>query len=231
VLPAHLLRLAALRRTGLLVHRYGAEQRRVYFEHGVPTATASTESSELLGTQLVRAGVVSQADMERVLESGYRSGCPLGESLVRAGLLTNERLVQAVAEQRIRRLTALCRSRAGELFFVEGARSGEVVLGLSQRPLAALMEALRSSYPEGELLSMLAGLERTALSASSSCVQLRAALCLSSDEAYAFDLCLRGIKLGLVLREARGRSPGALRAAAFAIFAGLSAGAFVARSD
>jgi hypothetical protein len=58
---------------------------------------------------------------------------------------------------------------------------------------------------------------------------LRASLCLSSDEAYAFDLCLRGVKIGLVLREARGRGPGAHRAAAFAVFVGLSAGAFVAR--
>jgi hypothetical protein len=42
---------------------------------------------------------------------------------------------------------------------------------------------------------------------------------------------LRGIKLGLVLREAQARGPGALRSAAFAIFVGLSAGAFVARSE
>jgi serine/threonine-protein kinase len=230
-LPAHLLRLAALRRTGLLVLRHGAEQRRIYFEDGVPLATASTESSELLGAQLVRAGLVSQADMERVLESGYRSGCPLGESLVRAGLLSSERLAQAIAEQRIRRLTGLCGCRTGELFFVEGARSGDAVLGLPQRPLSALVEALRAAYPEAELLSLLVGLERTALSASSSCADLRAALCLSGDEAYAFDLCLRGVTLGLVLREARARGAGALRAAAFAIFAGLSAGAFVARAD
>ena len=230
-LPAHLLRLAVLRRTGLLVYRHGAEQRRVYFEDGVPLATASTEPSELLGKQLVRSGALGEADLERVLESGYRSGCPLGESLVRAGLLTSERLWQSMAEQRIRRLTALCRVRTGELFFVDGARSGEQVLGLSQRPLGALVEALRAAYPEGELLALLSGLEKTALSPSLGCAELRTALCLSSDEAYAFDLCLRGIKLGLVLREARGRGVGAARSAAFAIFIGLSAGAFVARSD
>jgi eukaryotic-like serine/threonine-protein kinase len=230
-LPAHLLRLSALRRTGLLVHRQGAEQRRIYFEDGVPKATASTDPSELLGAQLVRTNVVSPADMERVLESGYRSGCPLGESLVRAGLLSNEHLARAIAEQRIGRLTALCRARGGELFFVEAAQSGEQVLGLSQRPLGALIDALRAAYPEGELLSLLVGLERTALSPSTSCAELRGSLCLSSDEAYAFDLCLRGIKIGLVLREAKARGEGALRAAAFAIFAGLSVGAFVARTD
>jgi serine/threonine-protein kinase len=230
-LPAHLLRLAALKRTGLLVYRHGAEQRRVYFEDGMPLATASTEASELLGALLVRSGVVSEADLERVLESGYRSGCALGESLVLAGLITNERLAQAIGEQRIRRLTALCRARGGELFFVEGARSGEQLRGLPQRPLGALVEALRAAYPEGELLALLAGLERTALRPSSSCAGLRPALCLSSDEAYAFDLCLRGVALGLVLREARARGPGALRAAAFAMFVGLSAGAFVARAD
>jgi serine/threonine-protein kinase len=230
-LAAHLLRLAASRRTGLLVLRYGAEQRRVYFEDGVPAANASTEPGELLGTQLVRAGLVSEADMERVLESGYRSGCPLGESLVRANLLTNERLGQAINEQRIRRLTALCRARTGELFFVDGARSGEQALGLAQKPLGALLEALRAAYPEAELLTFLSGLERTALSPSAGCAALRASLSLSSDEAYAFDLCLRGVKIGLVLREANGRSPGAARAAAFAIFVGLSAGAFVARAD
>ena len=102
------------------------------------------------------------------------------------------------------------------------------MLGLSQRPLGPLVEALRGAYPEEELLRMLNGLERTALSPSIGCVELRAALCLSGDEAYAFDLCLRGVKLGLVLREAKARGQGAHRAAAFAIFIGLSAGAFVA---
>ena len=227
-LASHLLRLAAAGRTGLLVYRLGAEQRRIYFEAGVPAAMASTEPGELLGAQLVRAGCVSEADLERVLESGYRSGCSLGESLVRAGLLSNERLNQSLTEQRVRRLTAVCRARSGELFFVEGASSGEPPAA-AQKPLGLLVEALRAAYPEDELLALLNGLDRTALSPAAGCAELRTALCLSSDEAYAFDLCVRGVKLGLVLREARARGQGALRAAAFAVFVGLSGGAFVAR--
>jgi serine/threonine-protein kinase len=230
-LAAHLLRLATLERTGLLVYRLGAEQRRIYFEKGVPVAMASTEPSELLGAQLVRAGAVSEADLERVLESGYRSGCCLGESLLLAGLLSKERLEQSLSEQRVRRLTAVCRAAAGELFFVDDACSGEPAGSLPQPPVGRLVEALRAAYPQGELLVLLGGLERTALSASAACPALRRALCLSSDEAYAFDLCLRGVKVGLVLREARARSQSALRAALFAIFIGLSAGAFVARAD
>jgi hypothetical protein len=230
-LAAHLLRLAAWGRTGLLVYRHGAEQRRVYFEDGVPAAMSSTEPSELLGAQLVSGGLVSEHDMERVLESGYRSGCSLGESLVRANLISAERLSQSLTEQRVRRLTAICRARAGELFFVEEARSGEPSPTISQKPLGVLLEALRAAYLEDELMALLNGLDRTCLAPSAACAPLRAALCLSSDEAYAFDLCVRGVKLGLVLREARARAPGALRAAAFAIFVGLSAGAFAARAD
>jgi len=230
-LAAHLLRLATLRRTGLLVYRLGAEQRRIYFEDGMPAAMASTEPRELLGAQLTHAGAVSEADLERVLESGYRSGCSLGESLVRAGLISNERLSRSLTEQRVRRLTAVCRAGAGELFFVDGARSGEPAGVASQKPLGLLIEALRAAYPEDELLALLGGLDRTALSPSAACIALRGALCLSSDEAYAFDLCLRGVKIGLVLREARARGQGALRAALFAIFVGLSAGAFVARGE
>jgi eukaryotic-like serine/threonine-protein kinase len=228
-LAAHLLRLAALGRTGLLVYRHGAEQRRIYFEDGVPAAMSSTEPSELLGTQLVRGGLVGEHDMERVLESGYRSGCSLGESLVRANLISTERLSQSLIEQRVRRLTAVCRAQAGELYFVEDARSGEPAASPSQKPLGLLIEALRAAYPEQELSGLLAGLERTSLSPSTACAALRAALCLSSDEAYAFDLCVRGVKIGLVLREARARGQGALRAALFGSFVGLSAGAFVAR--
>lgn len=230
-LAAHLLRLGALRKTGLLVYRHGSEQRRIYFEDGAPTVSASTEPSELLGAQLVRGGYVSEADLERVLESGYRSGCPLGESLVRANLLSQPQLEQGIREQRIRRLSGVCAARAGELFFVEAARSGDAALGVAPKPLAPLVEALRSAYPEQELMLLLGGLSRTALAPSAACAELRAALCLSTDEAYAFDWCLRGVKLGLVLREAQTRGPGALRAAAFAIFIGLSAGAFVARSE
>lgn len=230
-LAAHLLRLGALRKTGLLVYRHGPEQRRIYFEDGAPTVSASTEPSELLGAQLVRSGYVSEADLERVLESGYRSGCPLGESLVRANLISQQQLEQSIREQRIRRLSGVCAARAGELFFVEAARSGDAALGVASKPLAPLVEALRAAYQEQELLALLGGLSRTALGPSSACAELRGALCLSTDEAYAFDWCLRGIKLGLVLREAQARGPGALRAAAFAIFVGLSAGAFVARSE
>jgi serine/threonine-protein kinase len=228
---SHLLRLGTLRKTGLLVYRNGAEQRRIYFEDGAPTLSASTEPGELLGAQLLRGGYVSDTDLERVLESGYRSGCPLGESLVRAQLISQAQLEQSLREQRIRRLGGVCRARGGELFFVEAARSGDAALGVSSKPLAPVVEALRATFPEDELLGMLGGLERTALAPSAACAELRGALCLSGDEAYAFDWCLRGVKLGLVLREAKARGPGALRAAAFAIFVGLSAGAFVARAD
>jgi serine/threonine-protein kinase len=230
-LPAHLLRLSCQGRTGLLVQRSGAEQRRIYFEDGAPRASASTDASELLGAQLLRRGLVDVANLERVLESGYRSGCQVGESLVRGGLLSEDALAACLLEQRVERLTALCRAQAGELFFVEGATSGEANAAVESSPTSALLEALRRAYPVAELLALLGGLERTGLCPSPSCAELRRALAFTSDEAYAFDLCLRGVKLGLVLREARVRGENALRAAAFAIFVGLSAGAFVARPD
>jgi len=230
-LPAHLLRLVVERRTGLVCYRHGAEQRRLYIEDGVFGATASTEPGELLGAQLVRTGLVAEADMERVLDSGYRSGCPIGESLVRASLISQAQLVQSLSEQRVSRLLGLVKARAGELFFVDGARSGEAVLGAGPDLLAPLLEALRAGYSVAELAGFLSGLERAALSPSAGCVDLRAALCLSADEAYAFDLALRSVKIGLILREARARGQHALRAAAFAIFVGLSAGAFVSKPD
>jgi hypothetical protein len=230
-LAAHVLRLALRRRTGLLVYRHGAEQRRIYFEDGAPTATASTDPTELLGHHLVSQGELIDSDMERVLESGYRSGCPLGESLVGAHLISQERLERALVEQRLRRLSGIFKVRTGELYFIDGARSGERCVGVPEKPLGQVLEALRGAYAERELMTLLAGLDRTALCPSADCAQIRGTLCFSPDEAYAFDLCLRGVKLGLVLREAQTRSGGALRAAAFAIFVGLSAGAFAARSE
>lgn len=231
VVASHLLKLVLERRTGLLCFRHGAEQRRLYLESGVIGATASTEPSELLGAQLIRHGLVAEADLERVLDSGYRSGCPIGESLVRANLISQQQLVQSVSEQRVSRLAALSRARTGELFFVDGARSGEAVLGAAPEPLAPLLEALRGAYSVAELAGFLSGLERTALRPSAACAELRAQLCLSADEVYAFDLALRRVKVGLILREARARGNQALRAAAFALFVGLSAGAFVTGAE
>jgi hypothetical protein len=128
-------------------------------------------------------------------------------------------------------LTALFRAQAGELFFVEGVRSGEPRLGAVSEPFTEPLEALRIVMLVAELTSFLGGLERTALGPAPGCAELRAALSLSADEAYAFDLALRSVKVGLILREARARGPHALRAAAFAIFVGLAAGAFVDQSD
>src|SRR5690606_8917106 len=108
-LAGHLFRLAAQKKTGLCAARGPRSQQRIYLVDGVPSASASTSSEELLGANLVAGGLLSPEQLDRALEDGYRAGQPVGQALIAAGLLKPSALLRSLALQRTQRLAALLR--------------------------------------------------------------------------------------------------------------------------
>lgn len=156
VTPWHLFRAMRERRTGLFCARGGHAQRRFYFVEGALVASSSTEPEELLGAILVELGLATLESIERELENGLLNGVPLGRGLVAAGITGEAELERAARVQCLRRLSRTLTLAEGDLFFVEGARSGEL-----DRPvdpagkLMILAEALRAAVTEEQARAAL----------------------------------------------------------------------------
>jgi len=228
----HLFRYVATKKTGLLCLRRGRDQQRMYFVRGVPAASSSTHPGELLGALLVSAGLVGQAALDSALEAGHRAGKPLGQALCEAGLLREEQLSWALAEQRARRLSALLAFRDGDLYFVDDAQSGEGAPDLVSSPTLLVASAVREAYSVSELGELLSGLqsEYGALAPPLDCRPIlhlqRGLLGLTAEETRAFDRAANGVSPSQILKRAKSQGPAAEAAALRAIFLGLSSGAF-----
>lgn len=122
--------LASRRASGLLVARSGPREVRVFLDEGSPIFISSNSDEELLGERLVRAGHVSQRDVELAVERASRWDCPLGEALVDMGVASARLVFAEIREQMRSRLRELGAWTDGELGFVEHARPGLVAVRL-----------------------------------------------------------------------------------------------------
>jgi hypothetical protein len=176
--------------------------------------------------------LVGQTALDSTLEAGHRAGKPLGQALRDAGLLREEQLSWALAEQRARRLSTLLAFREGDLYFVDDAQCGEGAPELVSSPTLLVASAVREAYSVSELGELLSGLqsEYGVLAPPLDCRPIlhlqRGLLGLTAEETRAFDRAASGVSPSQILKQARSQGPAAEAAALRAIFLGLSSGAF-----
>lgn len=157
--------LAARRRcTGLVCVRSGMMQRRFYFVEGSLVASSSTEPDELFGTLLQARTALPLAVLDRALERGIRTGRSLGAALLEAGLCDQSDLAAVARQQCLQRLGKAFATERGDLFYVEGARAGEVERPIDEPPSKRiLVEAIRVGISEEQTRAVLAPASREAL--------------------------------------------------------------------
>jgi hypothetical protein len=199
-------------------------QQRIYLIDGLPSASASTNSDELLGANLVAGGLLTSPILDRCLELGYRAGQPIGQALIDAGYLQPNALLRALKLQRTQRLASLLRLRDGELFFVDAAQASAEALAVPISAHQCIAEAVRMAYSEAELREVVSGLP-PALSRGPEYPKLRTALRLENEETHAMEWAARSVPIGVILRDARARGADAEIAALRATFLGVASGA------
>lgn len=223
-LPCVLLQLAQERRTGLLAAVDGRRQKRLYLADGSPQYVVSTEAGELLGSLLVADGLFSRGAMERALEQAHRSGRRLGETLVAEGVLRPSSLLAAVTNQRRKRVAELCRWRAGELYFVDGATSGEELSTAPREPLSLFADAVLAAWPADEIAHLLAPVRDVSLQRGRRAGGVLR-LGLAPDAMRVLSLAQNGASPAALV-SGLGRSGAASRATVLgALFVGLCSGA------
>ncbi len=84
--------VAQSRKTGTLVVDGPRFQKKVYFQDGSITASASDNPKEFLSYYLVGWGILSEEELEHMLQLQERHGTMLGELLVMIGRLSREEL-------------------------------------------------------------------------------------------------------------------------------------------
>jgi eukaryotic-like serine/threonine-protein kinase len=226
-LPEIVFALVRGRRSGLLVAAQGPRQVRVYFDHGTPTFTSSTDARELVGSRLVAAGALGKAQLERCLELGWRRGLRLGDALVEAKLVSAGDVLRVVSEQPWRRLGLLFSLRSGELAFAEGAVHGEDDVPVGSR-FEIVARALLEAYGDDEIGRMLGRVEAGGtLGPARDADSVARALALPSAEAAALRSALRGRSFSALRHEARSSWHFDAASLRRAVFVGLASGVLI----
>ena len=88
----------------------------VLFRNGLVVNASSAELADLL-TWFVARGIVS-ADNESIVRELMREGMPAGSAVLQAGLLTKEKMRDAIRDRVIDTIAPLLQSRAGEFNFL-----------------------------------------------------------------------------------------------------------------
>jgi hypothetical protein len=220
--PAALYRLAAAKRTGLLVVVDGKRRKRIYLDRGDPVFVASTNRDELLGRRLVASGVATERDIDRALVQNPPQR--LGEALVSFGVLGAAQLVRELARQLEDRLVDAGGFRSGELrFFADVKLEQQWHVRTREPTLSVITRILREQYAPGDIAALLRPLTRERIEFGPARDTV-SALGLSEGEQLALTF------VGQTLRDivTHSTSEGVAMADALrAVFIGLCSGALV----
>jgi hypothetical protein len=223
--PAALYRLAAARRTGLLVVVDGKRRKRIYLDKGDPVFVASTNRDELLGRRLVVSGVATERDIDRAIAQNPPQR--LGEALVSFGVLGAAQLVRELARQLEDRLVDAGGFRSGELrFFADVSLEQQWHVRTRETTLSVITRLLREQYAPGDIAALLRPLTKERIEFAPARESIVPALGLTEGEQLALT------SVGQTLRDivTHATSAGVAMADALrAVFIGLCSGALVAR--
>jgi eukaryotic-like serine/threonine-protein kinase len=223
-LPAYLFELAFARETGMLV-MFGAEhKKKIYLVEGVPEFVASTDKRELLGEHLIARGQVLRMEVEMALAMLPRFGGRIGDALVGLGVLRPIELFRAIHEQTQDRYVSIFKWMAGEIGFVDGARSQEETFPLGVDPFDLIARGVRFGYAPGELRTLLSTLGEAPVEPIASPPVRLDSFRLPEREAAVLRALVRPVPLARFIAERCVRGEADVEEVLRAVFLGLSCG-------
>ncbi len=157
-LVTELYRFAEQGLTGVAIARSGEREKRVYFQAGRPCFVASTDPSEILGQRLVASGKLKEEALMTALTWMLSRRCHLGEALIALGHLTPAELPQVLALQLRDRFVELGSWNAGQLSFIQGKSSGEMLPCSAGDGVSLVTQLVRKTYTDQEIAHLLAPL-------------------------------------------------------------------------
>jgi hypothetical protein len=114
----------------------------VYFKDGQVVFASSSSPQDRLGPVLLANGVVQQEDLDRCAAL-VRSGRPLGQVLVDAGVLTAGQLYEAITLQVKEIFLACFVETAGEFAFLDGRQDEQNQVKLPERTRDLILQGMK----------------------------------------------------------------------------------------
>ena len=148
--PEVLYQLTVNKQTGKFKLVDGCRFKEIFFRRGVPVHITSNQREELLGSWLVRRGVISSVQLDRVLDEAPEGG-HLGEILVRHGLLGPNQLFEALTEQFRHKVLESYLWGAGWYAFFREKVPPEGTIPMSAGVTGHVVTDVRRLYPMDEL--------------------------------------------------------------------------------
>ena len=221
--PAVLYRLAARASTGLLVVGRGAMEKRIYWVKGVPRFITSTQSQELFGARLVRAGVITAARLQEVLDAAALS-VPrrLGEVLLMRGDIDSSELLRQLVLQLRDRFVEIGSAGEGKLLFFQDLRY-EHPMPLCAGP-ELVTRLIRTHYSASELERLLDDVAEAPVAAAPNRLISIERLGLDADEARVLESAPGAIRMDSLYETLASRYEISAESVRRAVFIGLSAG-------
>jgi tRNA A-37 threonylcarbamoyl transferase component Bud32 len=162
VLPGLLRHVYVGRRTGLLHFTRGGERRSVRVQRGHVVHADTNVREERLGETIVRRGLLGEEELRRATDVMMRRGIRLGQALLEMGIMTRDRLEDALAAHVRDILVKVFTWSEGTYAFeeleAEAPLDGEATLKVSTGEL--ILEAVRSIQDPEAIRRALGNLDR-----------------------------------------------------------------------
>lgn len=149
-----------LRETGEILLERGKAKKAIYFEKGWPVFALSNLAAERLGTFLVRAGRITEAQHREAMAKAEGDGRRLGEVLVSMGVLQEAERMYFVAQQVKAIIYSAFAWEEGtyKMSFLDKARHEPIRLGI--HPAQLISRAIKKIYTLSRFKRMLAPEDR-----------------------------------------------------------------------
>jgi eukaryotic-like serine/threonine-protein kinase len=226
--PTFLFGLVSREETATIVARDGSRVTAIAWERGTPVYAVSSDREMLLGSHLVRGGIISEEQLLRAVETlAEGDSGRLGDVLVDQRSILPADLLRALVDQLRSRILSLGSWESGEFWYVPGASAPFVGVRVNESSLGLLASMVRTAFSGRELARVLAVLGDGPIAASPVQRIDSNSLGLTLHEGAALKSVAGTHSLSRFMTEAVGH--GAMRPDDIlrAVFIGLSAGLLV----
>lgn len=158
--------------TGELLLTRGPEQKQIYFETGNIVFASSNQPEDRIGAALLRQGLITQADFDRVLAQAAE-GKRFGQALVEAGLMSQRDLITNITFQILDIIYSVFNWTTGAFQFIAGEQRVADELKLKLTTASIILEGVRRIEDFGIIRRGLGDLNRFIAPSSSPLLRLQ----------------------------------------------------------